>query len=59
MKYHIDLHARVDGSISVEEGHTLAHKLKDKLKEMIPTLGNVLIHIEPQEKSEIEKQILH
>lgn len=59
MKYHIDLHARVDGSISVEEGHTLAHKLKDKLKEMIPTLGNVLIHIEPHEKSEIEKQIIH
>jgi cation diffusion facilitator family transporter len=47
MKYHVDLHARVDGSISVKEGHDLSHKLKDTLREEIPELGHVLIHIEP------------
>lgn len=47
MKYHIDLHAIVDGQISVKEGHDLAHKLQDALKEQIPGLGNVLIHVEP------------
>lgn len=47
MKYHVDLHARVDGNITVTEGHTIAHELKDTLKEEIPTLGHILIHIEP------------
>ncbi|WP_348824379.1 cation diffusion facilitator family transporter [Flavobacterium aestuarii] len=47
MKYHVDLHARVSGTISVKEGHDLSHKLKDTLREEIPELGHVLIHIEP------------
>lgn len=47
MKYHVDLHARVKGSITVKEGHDLAHLLKDTLREKIPELGHVLIHIEP------------
>jgi cation diffusion facilitator family transporter len=48
MKYHVDLHAIVDGEISVKEGHDIAHNLKDYLQNEIPNLGNVLIHIEPE-----------
>lgn len=47
MNYHIGLHARVDATISVKEGHDLAHKLKDVLKKELPSLGQILIHIEP------------
>ena len=47
MKYHVDLHAIVDGNSTVKEGHDLAHKLKDTLGTEILELGNVLIHIEP------------
>jgi cation diffusion facilitator family transporter len=47
MTYHVDLHAIVDGEISVTEGHELAHKLKDYLTENISGLGQILIHIEP------------
>ena len=47
MKYHVDLHARVSGAISVREGHDISHRLKDTLKEEIPKLGQILIHIEP------------
>jgi cation diffusion facilitator family transporter len=47
MKYHVDLHAIVDGKISVTEGHHISHQLKDRLCEEIPELGNVLIHVEP------------
>lgn len=50
MKYHVDLHAIVDADISVREGHTIAHDLKDTLREQIPQLGHVLIHIEPTEQ---------
>lgn len=47
MLYFVDLHLIVDGKISVAEGHTIAHNLKDFLKEEFPQIGNVLIHIEP------------
>lgn len=46
-KYHVDLHAIVNGKLTVKEGHDLAHRLKDTLREEIPNLGHVLIHIEP------------
>ena len=49
MIYHVDLHAVVDGTISVREGHYLAHNLQDELKNQIPSLGRVLIHIEPDD----------
>ncbi len=47
MKFHVDLHAIVDATISVREGHDLAHKLKNQLRANNPELGHVLIHIEP------------
>jgi len=49
MKYHVDLHAVVDASISVKEGHDLAHLLKDTLRGKIFELGHVFNHIEPNE----------
>ncbi|CAM4115353.1 cation diffusion facilitator family transporter [Flavobacterium sinopsychrotolerans] len=49
MQYHVDLHATVDSNITVKEGHDLAHKLKDTLREEIPELGHVLIHVEPND----------
>ena len=48
MQYHVDLHAKVSGSITVREGHTIAHHLKDTLRKELPQLGQVLIHIEPK-----------
>jgi cation diffusion facilitator family transporter len=47
MQFHVDLHAIVDGEISVRKGHDIAHLLKDHLRHEIPGLGHVLIHIEP------------
>ena len=47
MEYHVDLHALVEGELSVTEGHSISHELKDKLQKVIPELGNILIHIEP------------
>ena len=47
MQYHVDLHAIVDASISVKQGHEIAHDLKDTLRRELPQLGHVLIHIEP------------
>jgi cation diffusion facilitator family transporter len=49
MQYHVDLHATVEAEITVKEGHTIAHNLKNVLRREIPQLGHVIIHIEPYE----------
>ncbi|WP_268124902.1 cation diffusion facilitator family transporter [Roseivirga pacifica] len=49
MRYFVDLHAIVNGDISVRDGHKLAHDLKDTLLEKLPEIDDVLIHIEPEE----------
>ncbi|AUC80066.1 cation-efflux pump [Nonlabens sp. MB-3u-79] len=49
MKFNVDLHAIIDGSISVKKGHDISHDLKDHLRNKLPNLGHVLIHIEPDQ----------
>lgn len=45
--FHVDLHLLVTGSISVAEGHKVAHQLKDWLQTKLPEISDVLIHVEP------------
>ncbi len=47
MRYVIDLHAIVDGNLTVSEGHDIAHALKNHLMKKYPQIHDVLIHIEP------------
>jgi cation diffusion facilitator family transporter len=49
MNYHVDLHATMSATITVKEGHDIAHALKDTLRKEIPQLGHVLIHMEPDQ----------
>ena len=49
MRYYVDLHAVVDATISVRQGHRVAHQLKATLEREIPQLAYVLVHIEPSE----------
>jgi divalent metal cation (Fe/Co/Zn/Cd) transporter len=47
--FHVDLHLIVDGSISVTEGHEIAHRLKNELQGLMPEISDVLIHVEPDD----------
>ena len=49
LKYHVDLHATVNATISVKEGHNIAHNLIRELKNKLPEIADVLVHIEPDE----------
>lgn len=49
MHYLIDLHVVVSSSLSVGEGHAIAHSVKDHLIAEIPDILDILIHIEPEE----------
>jgi len=44
-----DLHVRVSGERTVREGHEIAHQVKDRLLEGAFQLGDVTVHIEPEE----------
>src|SRR5438876_808133 len=45
--YYVDLHVQVNGSLSVHEGHQLAHRVKDAIRATNPRIADVLVHIEP------------
>lgn len=47
MRYWVDIHVHVNGTITVIEGHDIAHALKAHLKQALPEIEDVLIHIEP------------
>jgi len=47
LEFYVDLHARVDGNISVHEGHEIAHRVKAAIQQDNPRVADVLVHIEP------------
>ena len=57
MSFHVDLHLVVDGRISVQEGHAIAHRLKDQIQGEIPEIADILMHVEPDQilKSHMDK----
>lgn len=50
MNYHVDLHIAVNAEISVKEGHSIAHQVKDDLLDNLPEIVDVLIHVEPDDE---------
>ncbi len=50
MTYHVDLHIAVNASISVTEGHDIAHSVKDQILKNLPEIADVLIHVEPDDE---------
>jgi len=51
LKFHVDLHVIVSAMITVEHGHEIAHRLKDRLKHDLPEIADILIHIEPDKET--------
>jgi cation diffusion facilitator family transporter len=43
----VDIHIEVDPSRTVEEGHAIAHAVKDRLITHVPAIRDVLVHVEP------------
>ena len=49
MRLMVDLHVEVDPNVSVQEGHRLAHEVKDKIQRELPQVRDVMVHVEPYE----------
>ena len=52
LSYWVDMHIEVDKDLTVESAHTLSHVVKDTIREKIPQIAEVLIHIEPHPHSQ-------
>lgn len=47
LKYHVDLHLEVDPEMTVRESHEIATSVKIRIKEDLPWVADVLVHVEP------------
>lgn len=47
LKYHVDLHLEVDPEITVRQSHAIAKRVRDQLRNTLPWVQDVLIHVEP------------
>ncbi len=43
----VDMHVEVDGGMTVFRAHEVAHRVKDRVRQGLPAIHDVLIHIEP------------
>jgi cation diffusion facilitator family transporter len=47
LHFSMDIHVAVDGGLSVDRGHAIAHQVKDRLLESQQRINDVSVHIEP------------
>lgn len=46
---HADLHIWVNKDITVNQGHDIAHRVKDHIISILPKFSDIMIHVEPNE----------
>lgn len=49
--FYVDLHAQADPAMSLEDAHEIAAKIKYAIRESIPSVVSVLVHMEPYRAS--------
>jgi cation diffusion facilitator family transporter len=49
-QYFVEMHVEVDPQMTVFRSHQIAHDVKNKIREQIPRVHDVLVHIEPAKK---------
>ncbi len=47
MRYHADLHLEVAPEITVRESHEIAQRVRMRVREQVPWVADVLVHVEP------------
>lgn len=49
LRYHVDLHLEVDPELTVRLSHSLAEQVRNRIKDELPWVADVLVHVEPHE----------
>jgi cation diffusion facilitator family transporter len=53
--YYVNLHVVVSRTISVSQGHGIAHEVEDTVLRSAPRVAEVLVHVEPDDKDHLAK----
>jgi len=48
-RYYLDLHVQADPGLSLHEAHVLSGMVKSAIRQQLPAVQNVLVHMEPFE----------
>lgn len=57
LEFYVDLHVGVDEHITVRAGHSIAHKVKDAIRQTDSRIADVLVHIEPADSADQRETI--
>jgi len=47
LEYFVDIHIEVAPDLTVEVGHGIAHAVKDRIRDQVAAIRDVLVHVEP------------
>lgn len=47
LQYHVDLHLEVNPEVTVRDSHEIASQVRDKIKENLEWVADVMVHVEP------------
>lgn len=49
-RYYVDLHIVVEGTLTVRQGHNIAHDVEDPVLQQAPQIAKILVHMDPEEE---------
>lgn len=47
LRWHVDLHLEVDPDITVKQGHDIAERVRQRVRNQLDWVADVLVHVEP------------
>jgi len=47
LRYHVDLHLEVDPGMTVQQSHDIATQVRDRIRDRLDWVADVLVHVEP------------
>lgn len=55
-QFYVDMHVEVDPGMTVQRAHAIAHQVKDAVCTHLPSVSDVLVHVEPSPSSARARQ---
>ncbi len=52
LQYHVDLHLEVDPDISVRSSHDIAERVRQRIRQDVDWVADVLVHVEPSPRNQ-------
>ena len=57
LKFHVELHLEVDPRMTVKDSHAVATQVRSHIRGALPSVGDVIVHIEPSRQPRRGRQL--